>query len=66
MTIIQYALWLYHHFSLSQRDVQELLQERGIQVSHETLRQWNTKFAPLLAEELRHRAGTPGNPDGLR
>jgi len=38
LSIIQYALWLYHRFSLSQRDVQELLQERGIQVSHETLR----------------------------
>lgn len=48
LSIIQYALWLYHHFSLSQRDVQELLQARGIQVSHETLRQWNIKFAPLL------------------
>jgi len=55
LSIIHYALWLYHHFSLSQRDVQELLQERGIQVSHETLRQWNIKFAPLLTEELRHR-----------
>ena len=54
LSIIQYALWLYHRFSLSQRDVQELLQERGIQVSHETLRQWNIKFAPLLTEELRH------------
>ncbi len=37
--IIKYAHWLSHHFALSQRDVQELLQERGIQVSHETLRQ---------------------------
>ncbi len=52
---IEYALWLYHRFPLSQRDVQELLHERGIHVSHETLRQWNIKFAPLLTEELRHR-----------
>jgi putative transposase len=52
LSIIQYALWLYHRFSLSQRDVQELLQERGIQVSHETLRQGNIKFAPLLTEEV--------------
>jgi len=59
--IIQYALWLYDRFSLSQRDVQELLQERGIQVSHETLRQWNIKFAPLPTEELRHREPRRGS-----
>ncbi|BDP43342.1 hypothetical protein DAETH_33110 (plasmid) [Deinococcus aetherius] len=55
LSVIGYAVWLYHRFPLSQRDVQELLQGRGIQVSHETLRQWNIKFAPLLTEELRHR-----------
>ena len=55
LSIFQDALWLSHHFSLSQRDVQALLQERGIQVSHETLRQWNFKLAPLLTEALRHR-----------
>ncbi|GGO40177.1 putative transposase [Deinococcus humi] len=55
LSVIVYALWLYHRFPLSQRDVQELLYERGIVVSHETLRQWNIKFAPLLTEELRHR-----------
>jgi len=38
-----------------------LLQERGIQVSHETLRQWNIKFAPLLAEELRYREPCRGS-----
>ena len=37
MTIIQHAIWLYHRFPLSYRDVQELLHQRGIQVSHETL-----------------------------
>ncbi len=55
LSIIQHALWLYHRFPLSERDVQELLHQRGIVVSHETLRQWNIKFAPLLTEELRHR-----------
>lgn len=34
---------LYHRFSLNYRDVQELLQERGIEVSHDTLREWNVK-----------------------
>lgn len=50
LSVISYALWLYHRFPLSERDVQELLYEHGIQVSHETLRQWNIKFAPLLIE----------------
>ena len=62
LSVIGYALWLYHRFPLSQRDVQELLFQRGVVVSHETLRQWNIKFAPLLTEELRHREGTPGFP----
>ena len=61
LSIIGYALWLYHRFPLSQRDVQELLFQRGIVVSHETLRQWNIKFAPLLTEELRHREPRRGS-----
>jgi len=44
MTIIQHAVWLYHRFPLSYRDVQELLHQRGIEVSHETLREWCLKF----------------------
>jgi len=55
MTIIQHAIWLYHRFPLSYRDVQELLHQRGIVVSHKTLREWCIKFGPLLAEDLRHR-----------
>ena len=54
LSIVQHALWLYHRFPLSERDVQELLHQRGIVVSHKTLRQWNIKFAPLLTEALRH------------
>ncbi|WP_418514654.1 IS6 family transposase [Deinococcus sp. RM] len=61
LSVIGDALRLYHRFPLSQRDVQELLHERGIQVSHETLRQWNIKFAPLLTEELRHREPRRGS-----
>ena len=55
MTLIQHAIWLYHRFPLSYRDAQELLHQRGIQVSHETLREWCIKFGPLFAEGLRHR-----------
>jgi len=61
LSVIGYALRLYYRFPLSQRDVQELLHERGIHVSHETLRQWNIKFAPLLTEELRHREPRRGS-----
>ena len=55
MSIIEHAVWLYHRFPLSCRDVQELLYQRGIQVSHETLREWCIKFSALFAEELRQR-----------
>lgn len=54
-SIISYAIYLYHRFLLSYRDVQELLFERGIDVSHETVRIWCAKFGPDLAEVLRHR-----------
>jgi putative transposase len=53
--IISHAVWLYHRFALSHRDVEELLAERGIQVSYEAIRQWCLKFGPLLATELRRR-----------
>ena len=55
MTIIQHSVWLYHRFPLSYRDVQELLHQRGIEVSHETLREWWIKFGSLFAENLRHQ-----------
>jgi len=60
MTIIQHAIWLYHRFPLSYRDVQEVLHHRGIQVSHETLREWPKKFGRLCCLNWRHgslRAG---------
>ena len=61
MLIIQHAVWLYHRFPLSYRDVQELLHRRGIVVSHETLREWCIKFGPLFAEDLRHREPRRGS-----
>ncbi len=53
--VISYAVYLYHRFLLSYRDVQELLFKRGIDVSHETVRAWCAKFGPDLTEALRHR-----------
>lgn len=53
--IISHAVWLYHRFALSHRDVEELLAERGIQVSYEAIRLWCRKFGPLLTADLRRR-----------
>jgi putative transposase len=55
--IIQHAVWLYLRFTLSFRDVQDLLAERGIIVSHETIRRWVIHFGPIYARRLR--AGRP-------
>ncbi|GHO49692.1 hypothetical protein KSX_78550 [Ktedonospora formicarum] len=51
--IISYAVWLYFRFSLSFRDVEELLAQRGIIVSYETARQWCVTFGQTYANELR-------------
>src|SRR2546423_8372083 len=51
--IIQHAIWLYLRFTLSFRDVEELLAERGIDVSHETIRRWVVVFGPVIARRLR-------------
>jgi putative transposase len=53
--IIQHAVWLYHRFNLSTRDVEDLLAERGISVSYETIRTWCQKFGPKYAKRLRRR-----------
>jgi putative transposase len=53
--IISYAVWLYHRFNLSHRDVEDLLAERGITVSYETIRLWCIKFGALYARRLKRR-----------
>src|SRR5947208_7977909 len=53
--IISHAVWLYFRFSLSFRDVEELLAQRGIVVTYETVRQWCLKFGQAYANELRRR-----------
>ena len=50
--IIKHAVWLYLRFTLN-RDVEDLLAERGLMVSNETIRRWVLKFAPLIARNLR-------------
>ena len=56
-SVIGYAAWAYHRFALSLRDVEDLLAERGISVSHETIRDWVAKFGTQIAAKiLRDRA----------
>ena len=59
--IISHAVWLYHVFSLSLRDVELLLAERGIVVSYETVRRWCQKFGQSFANSLRRRRPRPGD-----
>ena len=51
--IIQYAVWLYHRFNLSHRDIEDLLAERGISVSYQAVRLWCNKFGSKYARRLR-------------
>ena len=53
--IIQYAVWLYHRFNLSHRDIEDLLAERGVSVSYEAIRLWCNKFGSKYAQRLRRR-----------
>ena len=57
--IIQRTIWLYLRFTLSLRDVEDLLAERGITVSYETVRRWVNHFWPMIASGLRKRRPRP-------
>src|SRR5271163_2009577 len=59
--LIQDAVWLYLRFTLSYRDVEELLAERGLDVSYETVRSWVLKFGPIIARRLRRSRPRPSN-----
>jgi transposase-like protein len=59
--IIQHAIWLYLRFTLSYRDVEELLAERGLDISYETVRRWVLKFGPSIARRLRARRPRPSD-----
>ncbi len=53
--IIQYAVWLYYRFNLSHRDIEDLLAQRGIIVTHESIRMWCNKFGSKYAARLRRK-----------
>src|SRR5215203_4147049 len=59
--VIRHAVWLYHVFSLSLRDVELILAERGITVAHESIRQWCLRLGADFARKLRRRRPRPGD-----
>ncbi len=60
--VIAHAVWLYLRFPLSFRDVEEMLSERGVQVSYETVRRWVAKFGAQYGKEIRKRRFTVAAP----
>ena len=59
--VIQHAVWLYLRFTLSYRDVEELLAQRGLDLSYESVRSWVLKFGPAIAQRLRQRRPRPSD-----
>ncbi len=59
--IISHAIWLYYRFSMSFRDVEELMTARGVVLSYETVRRWTLKFGQQYANDLRRRRAQPGD-----
>src|SRR5882724_10814475 len=59
--IISHCVWLYFRFSLSFRDVEELMSSRGVSLSYETVREWCFKFGQTYANGLRRRSSRPGD-----
>jgi putative transposase len=59
--IISHCIWLYYRFSLSYRDVEELMAERGVPLSHEAVRYWCRKFGQTYANALRRQRPQPGD-----
>ena len=59
--LISHCVWMYHRFSLSYRDIEELMMARGVRVSYEGLRQWCLKFSRALIEGLRKKEPKRGD-----
>jgi putative transposase len=59
--VISYAIWLYFRSPLGRRMVEEMLTTRGVEVSHETVRQWAMKFGQSFANQIRRRPPAPGD-----
>ena len=59
--VIAYGVWLYHRFTLSLRDIADLLAERGVEVSYETIGQWAATFGATFARRVKKRPGRCGD-----
>ena len=59
--VIAHSVWLYFRFSLSFRDVEEMMATRGVTVSYETVRRWTLKFGQQYANDLKRRCPQPGD-----
>ena len=59
--VIRHSVWLYARFTLSFRDVEEMLAERGVDVSYETIRRWFLKFGSAIASNLRRARPRPSD-----
>ncbi len=59
--IISHCVWLYFRFALSFRDIEEIMCERGVTVSYETIREWSLKFGNTFAKKLKHSRARPGD-----
>ncbi|WP_411194431.1 hypothetical protein [Rhodococcus erythropolis] len=58
--VISHCVWLYHRFTLSLREIELLMAERGIEVTFETIRTWCARFGPEYARQLRRRQPQSG------
>jgi len=59
--VISHTVWLYHRFCLSLRDIEDLLAERGIEVSYESIRNWCNRFGPKYTHKIKERGGRLGD-----
>ncbi len=59
--VIRHSIWLYARFTLSFRDVEDLLAERGLDISYETVRRWFLKFGSVIAANLRRTRPRPSD-----
>jgi len=59
IAVISQAIYLYNRFTLSYRDVSDLLLQRGIVVSHQTIKKWNVRFGAMFADEIKKRRRKP-------
>jgi len=60
-SVVGYAVRLYHRYKLSFRDVRDILLERGVDVSHETIRAWCGQWGPVYAKAIRKKRGSSYN-----